>query len=135
MQVQRSPANTPFQSPTDSELVKAVKAVVTRETAPTVPKAPLTKQLLEQIAADSRKGSWLDLRDQFMLVLLTAAALRESELIALRMEAGNEDVWIEEMAVNGATSSSSSTTDKRALSLSQDERERIWCLLCRYRRI
>lgn len=92
---------TPFQSPTDSELVKAVKAVVTRETAAAVPKKPLTRELLVRIVADSKKGSWLDKRDDFMIVLLTAAGLRESEEMALQCHGEIEDVWLEEMPVNG----------------------------------
>jgi len=83
------------KTPTQSKLVKAVKAVIGRESKPEQPKLPLTVELLQRIVRDTKKNNWVDIRDNFMIVLLMAAMLRESELVALRMQGENEDVWLE----------------------------------------
>jgi len=83
------------KTPTQSKLVQAVKAVIGREGKPEQPKEPLTVELLQRIVRDTKKNSWTDTRDNFMIVLLMAAMLRESELVALRMQGENEDVWLE----------------------------------------
>jgi len=89
------------KTPTQSKLVKAVKAVIGREGKPEQPKLPLTVALLQRIVKDTKKGSWIDIRDNFMVVLLMAAMLRESELVALRMHGENEDVWLENFKEEG----------------------------------
>jgi hypothetical protein len=53
------------------------------EKSPEQPKLPLTVELLQRIVRDTKKNSWTDTRDNFMIVLLMAAMLRESELVAI----------------------------------------------------
>lgn len=83
---------TGLQSPTQSELVKATKAVLARKAKPAKQKEPLTLELLRRMVEDAKEGDWIDARDNFMLALLLAAMLRESEEMALKAD----DVWVEE---------------------------------------
>jgi hypothetical protein len=56
-----------------------VKSVVARKAKAEKPKEPLTYEHLVKIAADEKAGSFVDIRDTFMVVLLMAGMLRESE--------------------------------------------------------
>lgn len=91
---------TKMESPTKDPLIKEVMKVVARSTPAAKQKKPLTIDLLKRITKDSN-GSWIDRRDDFMLVLLMAGALRESEEMALRMLPGEHDVFIDTMEVKG----------------------------------
>jgi site-specific recombinase XerD len=51
--------------------------------------------------AESRKGSWLDARDDAIIMTLFATGARESEIMSLAMEGKENDVWFEVMLVNG----------------------------------
>lgn len=86
-----------FPSPTVSPLVRAVKKTIARRTLPSRAKKPLTLEILARIVENAKPGDWLDGRDNFILVLLFSAALRESEEMGL----GAEDVWMENMNVRG----------------------------------
>lgn len=80
-----------FPSPTDSALVRESKRVITRTAKPAGKgKLPLTTDHLRDIAGVS-KGSTIDIRDIFMVILMMAAFLREAELVALLMT----EVWLE----------------------------------------
>jgi len=92
---------TGVPTPTKSELVKAVKSAVARKAKAEKPKEPLTYEHLVKIAADEKAGSFVDIRDTFMVVLLMAGMLRESEEMNLQMDGEDEDVWVDEVTENG----------------------------------
>jgi site-specific recombinase XerD len=78
-------------SPTSSKLVRAAKAVVKRTAKPPGPgKLPLPPSYLVRIVQAS-SGSIIDDRDNFLISLMMAAFLRESEAADLE----DADVWIE----------------------------------------
>lgn len=85
-------------SPTQSPLVKAVKKTVKRSKPASKPKKPLTVETMRRIVEDSRKGSWIDERDNCLLILLFVGALRQSEEVSLTAE----DAWVEVMTVREA---------------------------------
>lgn len=89
-------------SPTTSDLVKAVKKTIARQAKPPKRKKTLTLEHIQRIVADS-DGSTLDVRDDFVIVLMCATGMRESEAMALRMEGEKQDVWLEEVKVGGTT--------------------------------
>jgi site-specific recombinase XerD len=80
-----------LDSPTSSKLVRAAKAVIKRTAKPPGPgKLPLPPSyLVRMIQASS--GSIIDDRDSFLISLMMAAFLRESEASDLE----DADVWIE----------------------------------------
>jgi site-specific recombinase XerD len=78
-------------SPTSSKLVAAAKQVIKRTAKPAGPgKLPLPPSYVVQIIRTS-SGSLIDDRDNFLISLMMAAFLRESEAADLE----DKDVWIE----------------------------------------
>jgi integrase len=92
---------TGLESPTQSPLVAAVKAVIAREGKPIQRKEPLTPDLFKRIIGNSRPGSWIDARDDFMIALAFTTGMRESNEMALRMTGDFQDVWLDTYPVNG----------------------------------
>lgn len=93
---------TGVESPTGGQLVKAVKSTIARHANPPKRKRALTLEHIQQIVADS-KGTTLDTRDDFIIVLMCATGMRESEAMALRMDGKQQDVWLEDVKVAGTT--------------------------------
>lgn len=89
-------------SPTSGQLVKAVKTSIARQANPPKRKKALTLEHLQKIFADS-DGSVLDTRDDFIIALMCATGMRESEAMALRMDGKQQDVWLEEVKVGTTT--------------------------------
>jgi site-specific recombinase XerD len=80
-----------LDSPTSSKLVRAAKAVIKRTAKPPGPgKLPLPPSYLVRMVQAS-SGSIIDDRDNFLISLMMAAFLRESEAADLE----DADVWIE----------------------------------------
>lgn len=89
-------------SPTNGQLVKAVKSTIAKQANPPKRKKALTLEHLQQMFADS-DGSVLDTRDDFIMALMCATGMRESEAMALRMDGEKQDVWLEEVKVGATT--------------------------------
>jgi site-specific recombinase XerD len=79
-------------NPMGSPLVKAAKKAVKRLAKPTKQKQPLTAELRTKIVQQADLDDFSELRDVFLITLLFAALLRESEAVALQAN----DVWVEE---------------------------------------
>jgi site-specific recombinase XerD len=80
-----------FVSPTASSLVREAKCVISRTAKPAGKgKLPLTAVMLLAIVAVA-KQSLIDIRDIFMVILMMAAFLRESEVVAIRIS----EIWLE----------------------------------------
>jgi site-specific recombinase XerD len=78
-------------SPTSSKLVRAAKAVIKRTAKPAGPgKLPLPPSFVVRMVKSST-GSLIDDRDNFLISLMMAAFLRESEAADLE----DADVWLE----------------------------------------
>jgi len=77
-------------SPTDDRaLLRGTKDVIARKTKPSVPRKPISRaQLLEM--ARVCKNDPTQVRDVFILLLMFLGFLRESEVVALQ----TDDVWI-----------------------------------------
>jgi len=85
----------------DSALVKETVKIANTMTKKKNPKRPLTLTMMHSIVgqwAAKPSHSFTDTRNVFLILLMMAAFLRESETIALR----TEDVGVETMEVDGA---------------------------------
>lgn len=80
---------TALQSPLVTEMKKAVKRTVAKDHRA---KEPMTPQMLREMALRVNVSSLEQTRNYFMILMMTLAMLRESEVVVLQMD----DVWVEE---------------------------------------
>jgi site-specific recombinase XerD len=86
--------------PTDSVLVQRTLQIARTMTKKKVPKKPLTVAMMSSMVKSYQtivKPKYEDTRDIFLILLMMAAFLRESEAVALKAN----DVWVDKVTVNG----------------------------------
>lgn len=79
--------------PTDSTLVREMRKTIMKSTpTPTVGRRPITMAILQKLVGNTDKRVE-SIRNTFMVILMTFAMLRESELVNLK----KDDVWEEDV--------------------------------------
>jgi integrase len=86
----RFDTTSPARDANGKALLTATKKTIMLLTKPSVPKKPVLRQQLEEMA-NLCPARTQDVRDMFMLILMFVGFLRESEAVGLK----NENVWIE----------------------------------------
>lgn len=92
-------------SPTNSVLVNAAKRVVATQARQPKAKLPLLISMIKRMAAFANPDNLLDCRDILIMLLLTTAMLRASELVNLKFTGtmATSDIWSTQCEIQGAT--------------------------------